>query len=248
VKRALIAGCIAALAVAAAPAGAAAKTRTVTTTQTFTASGPNAVPGTGGGSLAAIYPWDLAASGLLGTTRDVDVTLTGLAHERVSDVDALLVAPNGSSRKALFMSDVGDGTDIPPPGINVAFDDGAASKAPIGAPLTPSTFKPTNGNGGDLDLFLSPAPPGPFGSTLSALDGGDPNGTWSLYLIDDDANAADPAAGSVQGFSLRITSRLSVKIATTHRHHRHRCHRRHRRGHHKKHKRCHRHHRHRHHH
>jgi hypothetical protein len=202
-----------------APASAAS------TTKTFSTSGPLALPPSG---VPGLYPWTINAAGFSSgyTTSDVNVTLTGLSHERVSDLDALLVAP-GSGRSVVFMSDVGDDTDIPAPGINLTFDDSANGNAPVGVPLVAGTYRPTNA-GVDPDPFVAPAPTGPFGATMAALKGGNPNGGWGLYLNDDDGNAGDPAAGVLGGWSLRITATKSStpktkkpKKPSTHR--RHRC-------------------------
>jgi subtilisin-like proprotein convertase family protein len=197
--RVLVSSCVAAFAALAiaAPAGAAS------TTKTFSTTGPLALPASG---VPGLYPWtiNVAGFGSTATTSDVNVTLTGLSHERVSDLDVLLEAP-GSGRNVLFMSDVGDDTDIPAPGINLTFDDSAQGNAPVGVPLVAGTYRPTNA-GVDPDPFIAPAPAGPFGATMAALKGGSPNGGWDLYLTDDDGNVSDPAAGILNGWSLRITS------------------------------------------
>ena len=46
---------------------------------------------------------------------------------------------------------------------------------------------------------LSP-PPAPYGSTLSALDGGDPNGTWQLFVQSKTACRRIPAPSATAGF------------------------------------------------
>jgi hypothetical protein len=213
--------CVAAIAAMAIAASAGA----ATTTKTFSTSGPLALPASGPPGL---YPWMITAAGFSSgyTTSDVNVTLTGLSHERVSDLDALLVAP-GSGRSALFMSDVGDDTDIPAPGIDLTFNDSASGNAPVGVPLVAGTYRPTNA-GVDPDTFIAPAPAGPFGAAMAALKGGSPNGGWDLYLNDDDGNVSDPAAGVLNGWSLRITATKSSapktkkpKKPSSHR--RHRC-------------------------
>lgn len=192
----------------AAPAGAGAKTVTTKGTLTFTGVGPNALPAMGSASL---YPWDTFAFALPGNTTSVEVTLNGLTHQRVSDLDALLVAPNGG-RNVMFMSDVGDGTDINPPGVNVTFRDGASNNAPIGSPLTSGTYKPTNGIDTNPDAFASPAPSGPYSTSLDRFKGQNPNGLWSLYLTDDNGDPVDPATGAVQSFAVKISSQLKTKV------------------------------------
>ena len=193
------------------PASAGAKTVTTKGTLTFSAAGPTTLPAMGSANL---YPWNLFAFAMPGTTTSVEVTLNGLTHERVSDLDALLVAPNGG-RSVMFMSDVGNGTDIPPPGVNVTFRDGANNNAPIGSPLTSGTYKPTNGVDTNPDSFASPAPAGPYRTTLDRFDGQDPNGIWNLYLTDDNGDAADPATGAVSSYALKISSQLKTKVVKT---------------------------------
>ncbi len=62
------------------------------------------------------------------------------------------------------------------------------------------TYKPTNYTGGGTESFAAPAPAGPYGTALSVFDGTDPNGTWSLYVMDD----RDDYGGSLSGWSLAI--------------------------------------------
>jgi MYXO-CTERM domain-containing protein len=67
-------------------------------------------------------------------------------------------------------------------------------------PLVPGTFKPTNFP--NADAFPAPAPAPSGGSALSVFNGTNPNGTWSLYVIDD----APSDGGSIGGgWSLNIT-------------------------------------------
>lgn len=211
----LFVSCVVGIAALAIPTAASA----ATTTKTFSTTGPLALPASG---VPGLYPWTINASGLSGNTSDVNVTLTGLSHERVSDLDALLVGPNGG-RNVLFMSDVGDGTDIPAPGINLTFDDSAGGNAPVGLPLVAGTYRPTNA-GIDPDPFAVPAPAVPYGSTMAALKGASPNGAWNLYLTDDDGDVGDPASGVLNGWSLKIAATTTTtkkvkkkKTTTTHR-------------------------------
>ena len=208
-KKLLIAAFAALLVAFAAPTGASAKTLTTKGELTFSAPGPTTLPAMGSANL---YPWNLFAFSMPGTTTSVEVTLNGLTHERASDLDALLVAPNGG-RSVMFMSDVGDGTDIPPPGVTVTFRDGANNNAPIGSPLTSGTYKPTNGIDTNPDSFASPAPAGPYRTTLDRFTGQNPNGIWNLYLTDDNGDPVDPATGAVQSWALKVNSQLRTKVA-----------------------------------
>jgi subtilisin-like proprotein convertase family protein len=82
-------------------------------------------------------------------------------------------------------------------GLNLTFDDAAPASVP--SPIVSGTWRPTN-IAGYSDTFPSPAPAGPYGSSLSAFNGLDPGGTWSLYL-----NDGTTASGSISGgWSLTI--------------------------------------------
>jgi hypothetical protein len=71
--------------------------------------------------------------------------------------------------------------------------------------LTSGTFKPTNF--GASDTFSPPAPTGPYASTLATFNGSNPNGAWSLYVVDDEALDS----GSIAGWSLAITTTGNVE-------------------------------------
>jgi hypothetical protein len=109
----------------------------------------------------------------------------------------LLVGPGG--QKLLLMSDVGGGTDAV--NATLTFDDAAAGA--IGATIVSGTFKPTNIGTGDTFPAPAPAGPHPDPQLLSVFNGVNPNGTWSLYVVDD----AGIDAGSIaQGWELTITT------------------------------------------
>ena len=120
---------------------------------------------------------------------DVNVSLFGFTHSNPDDVDILLVGPAG--QKMILLSDAGGTGNIS--GVNLVLDDSAANSLPDSSLLTSGTFKPTNFGSGDT--FPSPAPAGPYGSLLSVFQGTNPNGTWSLYVVDD----ANPRSGSFSG-------------------------------------------------
>ena len=74
--------------------------------------------------------------------------------------------------------------------------------------ISGGTFKPSRVlDDGIADPFPAPAPAGPWGAALSGLDGTSPNGTWSLYVVDD----ADGGVGSLSGgWSLCLTATASA--------------------------------------
>ncbi len=148
---------------------------------------------------ASPYPSAGTIGGLGGTLTDVNVRLNGFSHTFPDDVDILLVGPNGAT--VVLMSDVGGGTAVT--GLNITLDDAAAPSLPDAGPLTTGTFKPTNAAGTGTDTFPAPAPAGPYGSTLAALNGGTPNGTWSLYVVDDQAQDSGSISG---GWTLTFTT------------------------------------------
>ncbi len=147
---------------------------------------------------ATPYPSAINVSGLTAAVCKVTVTLHALAHAFPSDLDLLLVAPNGQS--VLLLSDAGNGNPVT--GLDLTLDDAAANSLPESGTLASGTFKPTN-HGNKVDSFPAPAPGGAYAATLASLSGINPNGTWSLYINDDESIDAGALAG---GWSLGITT------------------------------------------
>jgi len=141
-----------------------------------------------------------------GIVTDVNLRLDDLEHDFPSDVDVLLVGPGGQS--ALLLSDAGE-SDIANK-VDLTFDDQALGPAPD--PLVSGAFLPTNVDDGLDDVFPAPAPRGPFGSALAVFNETDPEGTWSLYVVDDEADVS----GSIGGWRVSISDRQrhSVGFAT----------------------------------
>jgi extracellular elastinolytic metalloproteinase len=170
---------------------------------TMTSGAPIAIPAVGP---ATPYPATLSVAGLTGTIANVAVRLNGFAHAFPEDVDMLLVGPGG--QRALFMSDIGSG--LPVSGIDLTFQDGAPAPT---VPLQTGTVAPTDVvDTPSNDTMPSPAPAGPYGTALSAFNGTNPNGTWTLYVRDD----ISPDGGSVTGgFSLIITTTATGDFVPT---------------------------------
>lgn len=140
--------------------------------------------------LANPYPSSITVSGVSSAIHRVRVSLLNLSHSYSDDLDILLVGPDG--RATLLMSDCGGEFTIN--GATLTFDDGATN-APGDFTLIPSgMFRPAN-FGTEADSFAAPAPVGPYATNLSIFNGTDPNGTWSLYIMDD----ADKDSGALAG-------------------------------------------------
>lgn len=146
--------------------------------------------------VASQYPSIITVSGITGAVGNVTIALNGLSHSFPSDVDALLVGPQG--QKLMVMSDAGGGISVS--NLNLGFDDGAALGLPGATVLTSGTFNPTDFESGDL--MPSPAPAGSPSLQFSAFNGTDPNGDWLLYVADDSTGDAGTIAG---GWGLSFT-------------------------------------------
>ncbi len=156
------------------------------------------------------YPSNNVVSGLTGTVDTVRVTLYNFTHSFSDDVDILLVSPAG--QKFILMSDAGGG-----PGLDAAatltFSDTAAVTLPDSLAIATGSYKPTNYEAAS-DTFATGVPaspysdPGPGGTpagtaTLNGTFGGaNPNGTWQLFVSDDD----NGDGGSIAGWCLEITT------------------------------------------
>jgi hypothetical protein len=185
------------------------KNRTVTQTQAFSNSTSIQIPGTGTSGPANPYPSTIVVNfaGLSAPKiTDVNLTLNGFSHTLPRNVDVLLVQ---QGRNALVFSDVGGGT----PGVsNVTFtlDDEATSSLDPLIAVTSGRFRPTDSDDPDPtgDNFPPPAPTPSGNTALSVFDGANPNGTWQLFVVDDNTGDVGQFAG---GWSLEITAQGVVK-------------------------------------
>lgn len=153
---------------------------------------PAGAPGVTSGD-ASVYPSTITASGL-GPITDVNVTITGLTHTHPDDLDILLVSPSGTG--VVLMSDAGGATDIGD--YQYTFDDEATNAMSDGSLNTGFFYKPTAFDAGDTWTGYVGTP----SSTLSAFDGRNPNGVWSLRIVDDGGSDV----GESETWSLKITT------------------------------------------
>jgi uncharacterized repeat protein (TIGR01451 family) len=161
-------------------------------TATFTNPAAIIIPDHGG---ATPYPSTINVSGITGLVSKVTVALSGVTHGFPDDLDILLVGPTG--RRLVLMSDAGGGHDIT--NLNLSFEDGRPA-LPDSTPIGAGSYAATDYEAGEA--FPPPAPAGPAGSALSVFNGTNPEGTWSLYVVDDSTGDAGSIAG---GWSLSIT-------------------------------------------
>src|SRR5262249_44263910 len=156
---------------------------------------PLTVPGVGTGSTsgapASTYPSHIRVTGQPSVIGGVQVKLNGVSHQVPVDIDALLVGPGGQT--GILRPDVGGQT--PASGVNLTFADTGATTIPAAGPLTSGTFKVSNDNSGGTDTFPAPAPAPSTAASLAAFGDTNPNGTWSLYVVDD----ASGDTGSISG-------------------------------------------------
>jgi subtilisin-like proprotein convertase family protein len=209
---ALLACVVAALVATVTPAGATVVSNT----------GPITVPAAvcaGVVGQATPYPSTISVSGQTGTISDLNVTLHNVNSDYGGDLEVLLVSPAGATSNLLLLSDAGQGPTSPVTNVTFTFDDGAASNLPqnnpLGGPNSTVTAKPTNYAETTADTFPSPAPaPSSINTTLAAFNGLDPNGTWSLYVVDDACgnDVSDTISG---GWSLDITTSSAVATSTS---------------------------------
>ncbi len=162
-------------------------------------------------TVASPYPSTINVSGLGSTISKVTVVLTNMTHTFPDDIAILLVSPGG--QKVILMEDAGGASNIT--NVSLTFDDAAAASLADNAQLVTGTFKPTVGtpNGGSIappTNFTAPAPASPYARTLASFIGSNPNGTWSLYVLDDTAQDI----GTIASWSLIIASPTAVEMAS----------------------------------
>jgi len=184
---------------------------TTVTGSTYCNTGPITIPGTGVNGNAGPYPSNIFVTGFGGTVGKVMVSLKNVSHSFAGDIDALLVGPAGQN--LALVSDAGTSAVS---NVTVNFDDAAASKLPQNgswaAPNATISAQPTDYVELVADNYPVPAPAPSAATTLATFNNTDPNGTWSLYVVDDGA----PDTGSIAGgWCLTLTAaKASPTIST----------------------------------
>ncbi len=146
---------------------------------------------------ATPYPSSIEISGLTQNINSLKITLHGLSHTHPDDIDILLVGPTGV--KTILMSDVGGDYNNPIQNLELTFSATASQFLPDSGLISTGTYSPTNIGTGDT--FSTPAPTGPYSTDLTLFKGTNPNGIWSLYVMDDTGNDSGNIA---QGWSLEF--------------------------------------------
>ncbi len=188
--------------------GKRGKTKTVT--RTFTQSNALAIPDLDDGVPANPYPSTIDVRGLEGgRIVDLDLTLRGFQHEIPLDVDILLVKGDANPTAVQVIGDVGDVSfdDVE----FITLDDEATESLPFFDALTAGRFRPTDHDSDDAatnpDDFPAPAPQGEPAHELAAFDGLNANGTWRLFVFDQQ----NEDGGSIDGWELTMQVKLKGK-------------------------------------
>ena len=131
----------------------------------------------GGIAAATPFPSTKFVSGRTGLVTKVTVSLKKFAHTHPRDTLVVLRSPSGQT--CVLMANVGGAISIT--NVDIGFDDSAGSSLTTGV-ITTGTYKPTAL--GVYPELPQPAPRQPFGTTLAAFNGINPNGAWSLWIAD----------------------------------------------------------------
>ncbi len=154
---------------------------------------------------ATPYPSLIHVSGVTGVVGNVAVTLSNLSHTYPHDINVLLVGPSG--QKVLLMSHAGGTPASPNPIVNttVSLDATASAALPAGDQINGGSYRPAAY--APAVTFPSPAPTNGYGPALSVFNGANPNGTWSLFVLDD---SAGDHGQITDGWSLQIKTIFPV--------------------------------------
>ncbi len=154
----------------------------------------------------------IEVKGLTGSLLDVDVNLIGITHgpSSTQDIDVLLIGPEG--RSALILSDVGGNTATQ--NVTLVLDDQQSDQLPSTSALTSGFFQPTNiGTPDTMNLGNGPITP-PSGSSLGVFNGINPNGTWRIFVFDDEPNGTPTAGSGINGgWAVTITTANAAPVA-----------------------------------
>ncbi|PYT00800.1 MAG: hypothetical protein DMF63_05700 [Acidobacteria bacterium] len=202
------------------------RTRGVAPPVTFSNSGSITITDRAGtttpNGISTPYPSTIPVSGLTGALSNITVTIYSYSGNRPRDNEFALVGPGGQA--FILMSDAGDLTSTAP-GVTLTFSDAASAPVPTGSgsSIPSGTYRPTDfpvASPAGNDSFPSPGPasassPAPAGSATlgSVFNGTDPNGTWSLFAIDDSLGGGNSTVGG--GWSIDVTVDENIALTST---------------------------------
>ena len=184
---------------------------------TFCNTGPITIGSNLATTPGSPYPSHITVSGFAGTVGTVTAQLKNVTHGFTEDIDVLLVGPT-STNNLVLVSDAPQSVTAGVSNVTVTFADAAGSTLPSGAAWGPAnstvTAKPTDYDPlAAVDTFPSPAPAPSSSTTLAGAFGGtNPNGQWSLYVVDDGLGDAGTIAG---GWCLTITPPPTADLVVT---------------------------------
>lgn len=146
---------------------------------------------------ASPYPASFTQWGMAGAITDVNVTLFNINHTFPDDLDIAIQAPDGTA--VMLTSDACGGGDLA--GVNWTFDQSAGAPLTDGGPCTGGSFQPSSYDGA-TDAYPLPWPTG-IGTSLASFNNLNPNGTWRLWVRDDQGGDVGSIAG---GFRVTINT------------------------------------------
>jgi subtilisin-like proprotein convertase family protein len=160
------------------------------------------------GGTAAAYPATVNVTGLPATgIRVASVVVNNFSHTKVEDIDIALVSPAGQT--VLLMSDVGGSGAAA--NVTYTFKDNAPAMQSATLNAT-GIYRPSNFN--IPDAFPAPGP-GALSQSAPTLTqfNGNFNGTWQLFVIDDDGSAGQ---GSIaDGYTIYFDTTTYCTSAAT---------------------------------
>lgn len=164
---------------------------------------------------ASPSPSTQIVSGLPNGITDVNLSLTDIDLGWLDDTEFVLESPDG--RRAHVLSDAG-GDDHALEDVTLHLDDEAGVRVHRDLAPTTGTYRPVDYDDDDTEVeYVGGSDTANLSSALSTFDGADPNGTWKLYVAQEEcfcnsrqAQAAVAAEGDVNaisgGWSLDITT------------------------------------------
>ncbi|MBC8086842.1 MAG: VWA domain-containing protein [Phycisphaerae bacterium] len=145
--------------------------------------------------VASTYPSKILVQCAPKAISHLNVTLHGLTHSFPDDVDIMLVSPTGISIKLL--SDCGGFSPNAISNVDLTFSTSATAFLSDNARIRTGTYRPSD-YPNDIDPFQSPAPATANTTNLFTLYDTNPNGYWSLFVVDDHG----VNDGSLKGWTL----------------------------------------------